>query len=87
MFKVSCLLWVFLFECLACAVEDINYLFTFTVPMTGSQCLNIRIPLAVFKDSLSLHALFEFVALSTTLIKLRVILLDVILVEPRRTNV
>ena len=37
-FKISRLLWVFLIKCLACAVEDVNYLFTFTVPMTSSRC-------------------------------------------------
>ena len=55
--------------------------------MACSWCLNIRVPLAVSKRSLSLHALFEFVAFSSTLIKLRVILLNIIFVEPWRAYV
>ena len=86
-FKISRLLWVFLFESLACSVEDINYLFAFTVAVTCSRRLNILIPLAVSKSSLCLHALFEFVTLSSTLVKLCVVLLNVILVESWRSNV
>ena len=55
--------------------------------MTGSRRLNVRIPLAVCKCCLCLHALFKFVSLSSTLIKLGVVLLNVIVVESWRAHV
>ena len=78
--------WLLIFPCLKCLSQSVDHfddLLALSITMGCTTTFDILVPVCISKAYLAFHALFKLLSGLSTAFKLRVVLLEIILVKAR----